>query len=89
MANATIKYGEGNWAIGENIALAYNDTNDRFKPLPFNFTRGSEATFVNRQGLIESTNVIGSERITNGDFSNGTTDWGIVGNGMLLLLMEH
>ena len=70
MANATIKYGEGKWAIGENIALAYNDTNDRFKPLPFNFTRGSEATFVNRQGLIESTNTLGSEIADNNTISN-------------------
>ena len=70
MANATIKYGEGKWAIGENVALAYNDTNDRFKPLPFNFTRGSEATFVNRQGLIESTNTLGSEIADNNTISN-------------------
>ena len=35
----------------------------------FTFTRGSEATFVNAQGLIESTNQIGSELVTNGDFA--------------------
>jgi hypothetical protein len=40
----------------------------------FTFTRGSEATFVNAQGLIQSTNEIGSELVTNGDFSNDT-DW--------------
>ena len=90
MANATIKYGEGNWAIGENVALAYNDTNNNFKPLPFNFTRGSEATFVNRQGLIESTNVIGEEEIQNGSFQLGSelviggdfsnpSDWLLIG----------
>ncbi len=41
----------------------------------FTFTRGSEATFVNEQGLIESTNQIGPELITNGDFSSGSTGW--------------
>ena len=41
----------------------------------FTFTRGSEATFVNAQGLIQSTNEIGPELVTNGDFSNGSTDW--------------
>ena len=35
----------------------------------FTFTRGSEATFVNEQGLIESTNQIGPELVTNGDFA--------------------
>ena len=35
----------------------------------FTFTRGSEATFVNEQGLIESTNQLGPELVTNGDFS--------------------
>jgi len=50
----------------------------------FTFTRGSEATFVNEQGLIESTNQIGPELVTNGDFatdSNWTkgTGWTISG----------
>ncbi len=38
----------------------------------FTFTRGSEATFVNEQGLIVSTNQIGSELIVNGDFATDT-----------------
>ena len=54
----------------------------------FDFTRNSSATRVNSQGLIEdmqilSSNLVsngdfsqeGSELITNGDFSNGSTDW--------------
>ncbi len=40
----------------------------------FTFTRGSEATFVNEQGLIESTNQIGPELVTNGDFTTDS-DW--------------
>jgi len=41
----------------------------------FTFARGSEATYVDAQGLIKSTNELGEELITNGDFSNGSTDW--------------
>ena len=37
----------------------------------FTFTRNSEATFVNAQGLIQSTNELGAEEITNGRFRNG------------------
>jgi hypothetical protein len=54
----------------------------------FDFTRNSSATRVNSQGLIEDVQILssnlvsngdfsqeGSELITNGDFSNGSTDW--------------
>ena len=40
----------------------------------FTFARGSEATYVDAQGLIQSTNEIGPELITNGDFATDT-DW--------------
>jgi len=53
MAN-TFKFGNGNWAVKEDYALAYNDENNNFKPLPFDFTRASSATRVNKQGLIET-----------------------------------
>jgi len=52
MAN-TFKFGNGNWAVKDGSALAYNDENNNFKPLPFDFTRASTATTLNRQGLIE------------------------------------
>ena len=58
----------------------------------FDFTRNSSATRVNSQGLIEDVQIlssnlvtngdfsqIGSEEVTNGDFSNGSTDWSVVG----------
>jgi hypothetical protein len=35
----------------------------------FTVERGSNATFVNSNGLIQSTNVIGGELVLNGDFS--------------------
>ena len=53
MAN-TLKFGAGNWATKEGSTLAYNDENENFKPLPFDFTRASNATRVNKEGLIET-----------------------------------
>ena len=53
MAN-TFKFGNGEWAVGKETALAYNDENSNFKPLPFTFDRASSATVVNKQGLIET-----------------------------------
>jgi hypothetical protein len=54
----------------------------------FDFTRGSSATRVNEQGLIEDVQILsgelvqngdfeeeGSELVTNGDYSSGSTDW--------------
>ena len=40
----------------------------------FTFARGSEATYVDAQGLIQSTNEIGPELVTNGDFATDS-DW--------------
>ena len=53
MAN-TLKFGNGQWATKEGSTLAYNDENGNFKPLPFDFTRASSATRVNKDGLIET-----------------------------------
>ena len=53
MAN-TLKFGNGQWATKEGSTLAYNSENGNFKPLPFDFTRASSATRVNKQGLIET-----------------------------------
>ena len=52
MAN-TLKFGGGTWATKKGSTLAYNDENDRYKPLPFTTTRTSIATRVNKEGLIE------------------------------------
>ena len=49
----TLKFGNGLWATKEGSTLAYNDENGNFKPLPFDFTRATSATRVNKQGLIE------------------------------------
>ena len=59
---------------------AYSDVKiNSAKPIEatadLNFTRGSAGTRVNAQGLIENVDTLGSERVSNGDFSNGSTDW--------------
>ena len=69
MAN-TLKFGAGQWATKEGSTLAYNDENNNFKPLPFNFERGSSATVVNKDGLIETVGS-GQPRIDYKDDSNG------------------
>ena len=70
----TLKFGNGQWATKVGSTLAYNDENGNFKPLPFDFTRASSATVVDKDGLIK---IVGSgePRI---DFSNDS-------NGALLL----
>lgn len=65
----TFKFGNGNWAVKEDYALAYNDENGNFKPLPFDFTRASSATRVNKNGLIETV-PSGKPRI---DFTDNTS----------------
>ena len=67
----TLKFGNGQWAVKEGSTLAYNDENNNFKPLPFNFERGSSATVVNKDGLIET---VGSDmpRIDYKDDSEGS-----------------
>ena len=49
----TLKFGNKTWATKVGSTLAYNDENDNYKPLPFNFTRSTSATRVNKEGLIE------------------------------------
>ena len=54
----TYKFGNGTWARKKGSTLAYSDTNNAFKPLPFSFERNSIATRVNKEGLIE---VVGND----------------------------
>ena len=53
MSNS-LNLGNGDWATKDNSLLGYNSENGNFKPLPFNFSRGSLATVINKQGLIET-----------------------------------
>ena len=43
----------------------------------FDFSRNSAATRVNAQGLVEDVQILSSNLVQNGDFSNGATDWAI------------
>ena len=52
MAEASLKLG-GSWATKEGSLLGFNDENGNYKPIPFDFTRATTATRVNRDGLIE------------------------------------
>ena len=61
-------------AVATTFDLNFNTIAD-----DFTFTRGSEATFVNAQGLIQSTNEIGSELVTNGDFTTDSANWFLTG----------
>ena len=70
----TYKFGKGTWANKKGSTLAYSDTNNAFKPLPFNFERDSIATRVNKEGLIE---VVGRD-IPRIDYTDST-------EGVLLL----
>ena len=51
---ASLKLGNGNWATKEDSLLSYGDENGNFRPLPFDFTRGSTATVINKLGLMET-----------------------------------
>ena len=66
----TYKFGNGTWARKKGSTLAYSDTDNAFKPLPFSFERDSIATRVNKEGLIE---VVGNDipRIDYTDSSEG------------------
>ena len=67
MAN-TLKFGNGEWYGKKDTILAYNDLNSNYKPLPFNFSRASKATVINKDGLIEEVGS-GQPRV---DYLNNT-----------------
>ena len=69
MAN-TLNLGDGNWATKEDLLLGYNSENNNYKPLPFDFSRASFATRVNKDGLIETVGG-GQARIDFKDDSKG------------------
>ncbi len=88
MGKGIVKLGEGQWAVKDGNLLAAKETNGRFKNTEFTVSRGTRASYVGRDGLIKESNLqdvnlvnngdfseLGSELVTNVDFSNGTTDW--------------
>ena len=68
-ANPSIQLGtDGNWAIKEDNLLAYKKDGDRFFNKEFDFTRGSVATYVDKDGLIKTA----TSDIPRIDFLNNT-----------------
>jgi hypothetical protein len=54
----------------------------------FDFARASVASRVNSSGLVEMVGrTLGSELVTNGDFSDGTNDW--INNASAILSIEN
>ena len=52
MGKGIVKLGEGKWAVKDGNLLAAKETNGRFKNTEFTVSRGTDATYVNRDGLI-------------------------------------
>ena len=67
---ASLKLGNGDWGVKNDSLLAYDDFGGKFRPLPFDFTRASSATVVNKAGLIETVGS-GIPRIDFSDDVNG------------------
>ena len=75
-----VKLGNGNWAVKEDKLLAYNDNSGLFFNKEFDFSRGTSATYVAKDGLIKTAGIqpnvvnngdfseLGSELVTNGTF---------------------
>ena len=69
MANPSLQIGNDNWAIKEDNLLGYSTAGTRFVPQPITMTRASAGTRVNSSGLVETVELLGSEEITNEDFT--------------------
>ena len=62
-----VKLGNGNWAVKEDKLLAYNDNSGLFFNKEFDFSRGTSATYVAKDGF--KTAGIQPNIVTNGDFA--------------------
>ena len=75
-----VKLGNGNWAVKEDKLLAYNDNSGLFFNKEFDFSRGTSATYVAKDGFIKTAGIqpnivnnedfseLGSELVINGTF---------------------
>ena len=50
----------------------------------FDFSRNSAATRVNAQGLVENVQILSSNLVVNGDFSDGENNWSFAGDWELV-----
>jgi hypothetical protein len=69
MGKGIVKLGEGQWAVKDGNLLAAKETNGRFKNAEFTVTRGTDATYVGKDGLIANETGDNTPRI---DFTDNT-----------------
>jgi hypothetical protein len=69
MGKGIVKLGEGQWAVKDGNLLAAKETNGRFKNTEFTVSRGTDATYVDRDGLISNETGNDTPRI---DFTDNT-----------------
>ena len=69
MGKGIVKLGQGQWAVKDGNLLAAKDTNGRLKNAEFTVSRGTDATYVNRNGLIVNETGDNTPRI---DFTDNT-----------------
>ncbi len=91
--NPSIQLGtSGNWAIKEDNLLAYKQLGNKFFDREFDFSRGTTATFVGRNGLIQESGLIDTELVTNGDFATDS-DWtktnATISNGLATITVTN
>jgi len=75
-----VKLGNGNWAVKEDKLLAYNNNSGRFFNKEFDFSRGSSATYVAKDGLIKTAGLQATNLVNNGDFSELGSELVVNGN---------
>ena len=69
-----VKLGNGNWAVKEDKLLAYNDNSGLFFNKEFDFSRGTSATYVAKDGFIKTAG-IQPNIVTNGELFATDSDW--------------
>jgi len=74
MGKGVVKLGEGNWAVKDGNLLAAKETNGRFKNAEFTVTRGTDATYVGKDGLIKKASFYNLIDYSE-DFDETTSDW--------------
>ena len=74
MGKGIVKLGEGQWALKDGNLLAAKETNGRFKNAEFTVTRGTDATYVGKDGLIKKASFYNLIDYSE-DFDETTSDW--------------
>ena len=76
MSKASLIVGNSNWAIKDSSLLGYNiNDSNIYSPFPFDVTRATPATRVDKDGLIVTdTEILSGDLVTNGSFATDT-DW--------------